>query len=102
MIKLGLHLNQLSLNNGEKQKFFNNFNKNVNLNTIMKNASNFDAKKKAGIKTEQLANLKKFMNQQGLNAGEQNHSSINSIKTKMISRHSRLKPRKLLIKSLRI
>ena len=71
MIKLGLHLNQLSLNNGEKQKFFNNFNKNVNLNTIMKNASNFDAKKKAGIKTEQLANLKKFMNQQGLNAGEQ-------------------------------
>ena len=71
MIKLGLRLNQLSLNNGEKQKFFNNFNKNVNLNTIMKNASNFDAKKKAGIKTEQLANLKKFMNQQGLNAGEQ-------------------------------
>ncbi|AFK65887.1 viral A-type inclusion protein [Ostreococcus lucimarinus virus OlV6] len=71
MIKLGLHLNQLSLNNGEKQKFFNNFNKNVNLNTIMKNASNFDAKKKVGIKTEQLANLKKFMNQQGLNAGEQ-------------------------------
>jgi hypothetical protein len=71
MTKLGLHLNKLNLNNGEKRKFFNNFNRNVNLNTIMKNASNFEAQKKAGIKAEQLADLKKFLNEQGLNAGEQ-------------------------------
>jgi hypothetical protein len=71
MTKLGLHLNKLNLNNGEKRKFFNNFNRNVNLNTIMKNASNFEAQKKAGIKAEQLADLKKFLNEQGLNAREQ-------------------------------
>ncbi|AMA76495.1 putative viral A-type inclusion protein [Ostreococcus tauri virus OtV5] len=71
MTKLGLHLNKLNLNNGEKRKFFNNFNRNVNLNTIMKNASNFESQKKAGIKAEQLADLKKFLNEQGLNAGEQ-------------------------------
>ena len=69
--KLRLHLNQLNLNNGEKRKFFDNFNRNVNLNTIMKNASNFEAQKKAGIKAGQLANLKQFLNEQGLNAGEQ-------------------------------
>jgi hypothetical protein len=69
--KLGLHLNKLNLNNGEKRKFFNNFNRNVNLNTIMKNASNFESQKKAGIKAEQLTDLKKFLNEQGLNAGEQ-------------------------------
>jgi hypothetical protein len=69
--KLGLHLNKLNLNNGEKRKFFNNFNRNVNLNTIMKNASNFEAQKKAGIKAEQLADLKNFLNEQGLNAREQ-------------------------------
>jgi hypothetical protein len=71
LTKLGLHLNKLNLNNGEKRKFFNNFNRNVNLNTIMKNASNFKAQKRAGIKAEQLANLKQFLNEQGLNAGEQ-------------------------------
>jgi hypothetical protein len=71
MTKLRLHLNQLNLNNGEKRKFFDNFNRNVNLNTIMKNASNFEAQKKAGIKAGQLANLKQFLNEQGLNAGEQ-------------------------------
>jgi hypothetical protein len=71
LTKLGLHLNTLNLNNAEKRKFFNNFNRNVNLNTIMKNASNFKAQKRAGIKAEQLANLKQFLNEQGLNAGEQ-------------------------------
>jgi uncharacterized protein (UPF0261 family) len=71
MTKLGLHLNKLNLNNGEKRKFFNNFNRNVNLNTIMKNASNFESQKKAGIKAEQLADLKNFLNEQGLNAREQ-------------------------------
>jgi len=71
LTKLGLHLNTLNLNNVEKRKFFNNFNRNVNLNTIIKNASNFEAQKRAGIKAEQLANLKKFLNEQGLNAGEQ-------------------------------
>src|SRR6056300_181165 len=71
MTKVGLHLNKLNLNNGEKRKFFNNFNRNVNLNTIMKNASNFEAQKKAGIKAEQLADLKNFLNEQGLNAREQ-------------------------------
>ncbi|ALI95234.1 hypothetical protein AP053_gp123 [Ostreococcus mediterraneus virus 1] len=71
LTKLGLHLNTLNLNNVEKRKFFNNFNRNVNLNTIIKNASNFEAQKRAGIKAEQLANLKQFLNEQGLNAGEQ-------------------------------
>jgi hypothetical protein len=71
LTKLGLHLNTLNLNNVEKRKFFNNFNRNVNLNTIIKNASNFKAQKRAGIKAEQLANLKQFLNEQGLNVGEQ-------------------------------
>jgi hypothetical protein len=71
LTKLGLHLNTLNLNNAEKRKFFNNFNRNVNLNTIMKNASNFKAQKRVGIKAEQLANLKQFLNEQGLNVGEQ-------------------------------
>jgi hypothetical protein len=71
LTKLKLHLNQLNLNNGEKQKFYNNFNRNVKLNTIIQNASNFEAQKKAGIKAEQLTNLKKFLNTKGLNAGEQ-------------------------------
>src|SRR6056300_258505 len=71
MTKLNLHLNKLNLNNQEKRKFYNNFNRNVNLNTIMKNATNFEAKKKADIKSAQLEDLKKFLNQQGLNRGEQ-------------------------------
>jgi hypothetical protein len=71
MTKLNLHLNKLNLNNQEKSKFYNNFNRNVNLNTIMKNATNFEAKKKATIKSAQLEDLKKFLNQQGLNGGEQ-------------------------------
>jgi hypothetical protein len=71
MTKLNLHLNKLNLNNQEKRKFYNNFNRNVNLNTIMKNATNFEAKKKANIKSAQLEDLKKFLNQQGLNGGEQ-------------------------------
>src|SRR5210317_516045 len=71
MTKLNLHLNKLNLNNQEKRKFYNNFNRNVNLNTIMKNATNFEAKKKATIKSAQLEDLKKFLNQQGLNGGEQ-------------------------------
>jgi hypothetical protein len=71
MTKLNLHLNKLNLNNQEKRKFYNNFNRNVNLNTIMKNATNFEAKKKANIKSAQLEDLKKFLNQQGLNDGEQ-------------------------------
>ena len=35
VIKLKLHLNNLNLTNEEKRKFYNNFNKNVNLNTIL-------------------------------------------------------------------
>jgi hypothetical protein len=65
------YINKLNLNNQEKRKFYNNFNRNVNLNTIMKNATNFEAKKKADIKSVQLEDLKKFLNQQGLNASEQ-------------------------------
>src|SRR6056300_1507166 len=71
MTKLNLHLNKLNLNNQEKRKVYNNFNRNVNLNTIMKNATNFEAKKKADIKSAQLEDLKKFLNQQGLNRGQQ-------------------------------
>jgi hypothetical protein len=79
MTKLNLHLNKLNLNNQEKRKFYNNFNRNVNLNTIMKNATNFEAKKKANIKSAQLEDLKKFLNQQGLNGGEQ-RQFINRLK----------------------
>ena len=71
VIKLKLHLNNLNLTNGEKRKFYNNFNKNVNLNTIKSNASSLAASKKAQIKAEQVANLKAFMNVQGLTRSEQ-------------------------------
>jgi hypothetical protein len=69
--KLKLHLNTLNLNNEEKRKFYNNFNKNVNLNTIIKNATNLNSQKKSSRKAGKLAEFKKFLNEQGLNAGEQ-------------------------------
>jgi len=69
--KLELHLNTLNLTNDERRKFFNNFNKNVNLTSIMKTATVYETQKKASIKAGQLANLKKFLNEQGLNNGEQ-------------------------------
>ncbi|ALI95782.1 hypothetical protein OlV7_150 [Ostreococcus lucimarinus virus 7] len=71
VIKLKLHLNNLNLTNEEKRKFYNNFNKNVNLNTIKSNASSLAASKKAQIKAEQVADLKAFMNVQGLTGSEQ-------------------------------
>ena len=71
VIKLKLHLNNLNLTNEEKRKFYNNFNKNVNLNTIKSNASSLATSKKAQIKAEQVADLKAFMNIQGLTRSEQ-------------------------------
>jgi hypothetical protein len=69
--KLRLYLNNLNLTNTEKNKYLTNFNKNINVNTIKRNANAYVVQKKVTTKTEQLAALKAFLNEQGLTVDEQ-------------------------------
>ncbi|MFZ9996042.1 MAG: hypothetical protein ACO3GU_04300, partial [Pelagibacteraceae bacterium] len=69
--KLNLHLGNLSLTNEEKQPFYNNFNKNVNLNTVIKNASTYASKKIKNAKNAERKELVNFLTQQGFNNSEQ-------------------------------
>ena len=89
MTKLRLHLNGLNLTNDEKRKFYNNLNKNLNLNTIKNTANIFAREKKTQIKSGRLQQLKEFLNVQGLSADEQkpfmnrlnqNKDNINALK----------------------
>ena len=89
LTKLNLHLGKLNLTNDEKQKYFSNLNKNMNVNTIINNASSFAIKKKAEVKARQITNLKNFMNKQTLtneqqkpylNRLNQNLDNLNALK----------------------
>lgn len=61
----------MNLTNTEKNKYLTNFNKNINVNTIKRNANAYVVQKKVTTKTEQLAALKAFLNEQGLTVDEQ-------------------------------
>ena len=87
--KLRLYLNNLNLTNTEKNKYLANFNKNINVNTIKRNANVYVVQKKVTTKIEQLTALKAFLNERGLTVDEQkpfvnrlerNLDNVNAIK----------------------
>src|SRR5210317_1339743 len=67
-VALQIFLNNLGLNKnkGEQKEFFNNFNKNVNLNTIKSKATMFAQNKKNRVKAQKRQELQKHLNNLGL------------------------------------
>src|SRR6056300_646756 len=63
-VALQIFLNNLGLNKnkGEQKEFFNNFNKNVNLNTIKTKATMFAQNKKNKEKSQKRQELQKYLN----------------------------------------
>jgi hypothetical protein len=68
---LSIYLNKLGLNNNEKTKFFNNFNRNVNINTIKIKANTYMKNKKSLTKSQKREELQKHMKNLGLTNQEQ-------------------------------
>jgi hypothetical protein len=68
---LSIYLNKLGLNNNEKTKFFNNFNRNVNINTIKTKANTYIKNKKSLTKSQKREELQKHMKNLGLTNQEQ-------------------------------
>jgi len=69
--KLNLHLSEINLTNEEKKQFFNNLDKNININTIKTKASSYASKKKRNMRSKNAQELVKFMTEQGLTQNEQ-------------------------------
>jgi hypothetical protein len=68
---LSIYLNKLGLNNDEKIRFFNNFNRNVNINTIKTKANTYVKNKKSLTKSQKREELQKHLKNLGLTNQEQ-------------------------------
>src|SRR6056300_360871 len=81
-VALQIFLNKLGLNKnkGEQKEFFNNFNKNVNLNTIKSKATLFDQNKKNRGKAQKRQDLQKHLNNLGL-TNEEKAQFLNKFNT---------------------
>src|SRR5210317_1402667 len=81
-VALQIFLNKLGLNKnkGEQKEFFNNFNKNVNLNTIKTKATLFAQNKKNRGKAQKRQDLQKHLNNLGL-TNEEKAQFLNKFNT---------------------
>jgi hypothetical protein len=81
-VALQIFLNKLGLNKnkGEQKEFFNNFNKNVNLNTIKSKATTFAQNKKNRAKAQKRQELQKHLNNLNL-TNEEKAKFLNKFNT---------------------
>src|SRR5210317_110182 len=81
-LALQIFLNKLGLNKnkGEQKEFFNNFNKNVNLNTIKSKATTFAQNKKNRAKAQKRQELQKHLNNLNL-TNEEKAKFLNKFNT---------------------